>query len=165
MDILAHFLWTFAIFFRIKKERWRAGFFGVMPDMLSFGPHLVLSLIAGSLAFGKPNIASIPDSVFFLYDLTHSLVIFIFVMVIIYFVFRRVYWFMLGWGLHILIDIPTHSKEFFATPFLWPVSDFRVDGISWGAPWFMIVNYAALVIVYWYLLLSSQRKHFKKKLV
>jgi len=37
MDVLAHFFWAFAIFFRRKKERWLAGLFGVMPDLLSFG--------------------------------------------------------------------------------------------------------------------------------
>jgi hypothetical protein len=41
---------------------------------------------------------------------------------------------MLGWLLHIAIDIPTHSFRYYATRFLWPVSDFRIDGIAWRTP-------------------------------
>ena len=153
MDIIAHFLWTFAIFFKNKK-RLVAGFFGVMPDIVSFGPHLVLSLIVSGFVFGKPDAASIPGSVHFLYSLTHSLIIFIFVMLLSYVIAKKVYWVMFGWGLHILIDIPSHSKDFFPTPFLWPISYYTVSGVSWGNRWFMIINYGLLAIVYSYLLLS-----------
>jgi hypothetical protein len=55
---------------------------------------------------------------------------------------------MLGWLLHILIDIVTHSLSYYATPFLWPLSDFCVDGIAWWTPWFWMVTYAALALVY-----------------
>lgn len=37
----------------------------------------------------------------------------------------------LAWGLHILIDIPTHSRRSWAPQFLWPFSSLTVDGISW----------------------------------
>ncbi len=37
-----------------------------------------------------------------------------------------------AWILHILIDIPTHSKQNWGTRFLWPISDFAVDGIPWA---------------------------------
>jgi hypothetical protein len=37
----------------------------------------------------------------------------------------------LAWLLHILIDIPTHSRRYWAPQFLWPFSTFTVDGISW----------------------------------
>ncbi len=37
----------------------------------------------------------------------------------------------LAWGLHILIDIPTHSRRQWAPQFLWPFSAFTVDGVSW----------------------------------
>ena len=56
-------------------------------------------------------------------------------------------WEILGWPLHILIDIPTHTYQFYPTPFLWPISTYKFDGISWGTPWFMIVNYSSLAIV------------------
>jgi len=37
-----------------------------------------------------------------------------------------------AWALHILIDIPTHSRQHWAPQFLWPISDVTVDGISWA---------------------------------
>jgi hypothetical protein len=37
-----------------------------------------------------------------------------------------------AWALHILIDIPTHSRRRWGPQFLWPLSDFAVDGISWA---------------------------------
>jgi hypothetical protein len=53
-----------------------------------------------------------------------------------------------GWPLHIIMDIPTHSREFFPTPFLWPISDVTFNGISWATAWFMIANYSLLAIVF-----------------
>ena len=40
--------------------------------------------------------------------------------------------FLLAWLVHILIDIPTHSKKQWAPQFLWPLSDHSFDGYSWG---------------------------------
>jgi hypothetical protein len=40
---------------------------------------------------------------------------------------------MLGWLLH-LDRIPTHSLSYYATRFLWPISDFRIGRIAWGLP-------------------------------
>ena len=37
-----------------------------------------------------------------------------------------------AWLLHILIDIPTHSRRRWGPRFLWPFSDFAVDGVSWA---------------------------------
>jgi hypothetical protein len=36
-----------------------------------------------------------------------------------------------AWALHILIDIPTHSRRHWAPQFLWPLSTVTVDGVSW----------------------------------
>jgi len=38
---------------------------------------------------------------------------------------------LLAWMLHILVDIPTHSKASWGPQFLWPLSGLTVDGISW----------------------------------
>jgi hypothetical protein len=37
-----------------------------------------------------------------------------------------------AWLLHILIDIPTHSRKLWAPQFLWPLSTLSVDGVSWA---------------------------------
>jgi len=71
---------------------------------------------------------------------------------------KRVPFELLGWLLHILIDIPTHSYSFYPTPFLWPISQFKFDGISWAIPWFMIANYSALALVFLSLFLINKRR-------
>ncbi len=57
---------------------------------------------------------------------------------------RRIVFELLGWLLHILIDIPTHSFSYYATRLLWPVSDYRIDGIALWTPWFWAATYGAL---------------------
>lgn len=158
MDILAHFLWTFAIYWQHPK-RWLAGIIGFLPDILVFGPHLILSVIAGDLVFGKPELHVIPQWVFIGYDITHSLVIFAAVAIILWFAAREWFWLSWGWALHIIIDIPTHTAEFFPTPVLWPIADIHFSGISWAAPWFMVANYAALAAVYTWLVWKVKRPH------
>lgn len=37
-----------------------------------------------------------------------------------------------GWLLHILVDIPTHSRKRMGTRVFWPLSSWTYDGISWG---------------------------------
>lgn len=66
-----------------------------------------------------------------------------------------------GWLLHILMDIPSHSYDFYPTPFLWPISDFKINGFHWGTPWFMITNYSLIIISY--LILYFLKKRNKKR--
>ncbi len=86
-----------------------------------------------------------------LYPAGHSQIVFLMVFGITSFLARRIVFEMLGWLLHILIDIPTHSFSYYATRFLWPVSDYHVDGIAWWTPWFWAATYAALGVV-WFML-------------
>ncbi len=44
-----------------------------------------------------------------------------------------------AWSLHILIDLPTHSRRRWAPQFLWPLSTFTFDGVSWAEAAFAIV--------------------------
>jgi hypothetical protein len=60
----------------------------------------------------------------------------------------RPYFEMTGWLLHVLLDIPTHSAEFYPTLFLWPLSGFHFDGNSWGNLPFMIGNYLCLLAAF-----------------
>jgi hypothetical protein len=112
-----------------------------------------------------------------LYHLSHSLIIFAGIFLLVWAIRRyRLkirqtlpiggslqktgghFWEMTGWMLHILIDIPTHTRRVYPTPFLWPLSDFTIDGISWGRPWFLALNYASLLIVFLLLRLKSRQK-------
>lgn len=57
---------------------------------------------------------------------------------------------MLAWLAHILLDIPFHTKAYFPTKLLWPLSDFSFDGISWGDArvWFPQLALLAAMLLY-----------------
>lgn len=135
--------------------------FGILPDLFSFAPIFIYQFFT-KVAFldliGRDiwvvHYAS--ES----YKYTHSIIIFGLAVLVVY-LFRKflhksvLYWPMFGWALHILIDIPTH-RGFYETPFLFPLSDYQFGyGVSWGTPWFMIINYSVLALsyVYWFLFL------------
>jgi len=165
MDFFAHGLWAGAIFNR-SRHIWRAVFFGIMPDLFSFG--ILTFIFFFTNGFNRPDFSKteppdpslVPQYVHGLYNITHSLVVFFLVFILVSWLSKRFFWSMTAWALHILIDIPTHSYNFFPTPFLWPISSYKVDGISWGTPWFMVVNYSAIVITYViiYYRMSTKRK-------
>ena len=54
---------------------------------------------------------------------------------------------LLGWWSHIVIDVFTHSADYYAVPVLYPFTERGFDGIAWTTPWFMVLNYAGLVLV------------------
>lgn len=159
MDILAHGLWTYAVFHR-KKYVWIAALFGVLPDILSFGIIFAINLINGNLRRGPPPLSSLPDWLFAAYNMTHSFIIFLAVFLLIYIITKKWFWPLMAWGLHILIDIPTHSFRFFPTPFLWPLSDYKFDGISWATGWFMLLNYGALMTIF--IIIARNRANEKR---
>ena len=158
MDTLAHGLWSFAVFHR-KKYVWLATLFGILPDILSFGIIFAINLINGNLRRGPPPLSSLPDWLFAAYNMTHSFIIFLAVFLLVYFITKKWFWPLAAWAIHILIDIPTHSSRFFPTPFLWPLSGYKFNGISWAAGWFMLLNYGALITVF---LIIARNKPKKK---
>lgn len=154
MDILSHGLYGGVAFGRRKKRDYLTAFlFGIGPDLVAFGTFFITSLIfSGNV--GKPSLESIPQYVFSIYDFSHSLVVYSIFLAILWFLGKRHFAKLtLGWPLHILVDIPTHDASFFPTPFLWPVSDFSIDGIPWSQPMIFIPNVIVLVslYLYWYL--------------
>ena len=149
MDIFAHGLWAAAGARTANRKAQRhihvlwAAFAGVAPDLFAFAPALAAGIWERHALAADLTLAGQ------LYRISHSLVVFALVFGLVWLLVRRPVLELLGWPLHILIDIPTHSLRFFATPFLWPLSDYRFDGISWANRWFMLANYTALAIVYW----------------
>jgi hypothetical protein len=151
MDIASHGLWGAVAFGRKnKKAFWTAFFFGVAPDLFSFGIFFFHRILTSDFSIGtrRPSIESIPDYVYTSYNITHSLVTFAIVFLIVWFIRKKPLYLMLGWPLHIVMDIFTHSTEFFPTPFAWPLLDYRFNGISWGHPLIFFPNVILLVIVY-----------------
>lgn len=158
MDIISHGLWGGVVFGRKnRKTFWQALGFGILPDLLSFGLFTiadVLGMVSGpDWGKGHPDPSSIPQIIHTLYNFTHSFIVFAGVFGLVWIFRRKPFLPMFAWGLHILLDIPTHSTSFFPTPFLFPVSDFVVNGISWGQPIIFYPNITFLFLCYlfWYL--------------
>ena len=172
MDILSHGLWAALLgkLYRLKtKEKlnlWWAFLWGMFPDLFAFTPGF--AWIVWMVTFGRLSFSDLPfrepavqnglpilKLTSFLYSVSHSLVIFIIVLLVIMLIRKYLLNLkqilpiaMLGWALHILADIPTHSYRFYPTPFLWPISSFKINGFSWAQPWFMILNYSLMIILF-----------------
>ena len=164
MDVISHGLWGAIAFGRKnRKIYWLTFAVGLMPDFLSFGilfAGRILGLASGpDWSAGPPDSSAIPNFVGSLYNLTHSLVLFAIVFLTIWLIKKKPYLPLLAWGLHVLIDIPTHSAQFFPTPFLWPLSNYKFDGISWGTPYIFLPNLALLIFFYsWWLIKKRKEK-------
>jgi membrane-bound metal-dependent hydrolase YbcI (DUF457 family) len=161
MDIFAHGMWSCAIFHK-KRYVWLAALFGLLPDFLSFGIVFVMNLFNGNFHRGPPPINSVPEWLFAAYNMTHSLVMFIAVFLLVYLLIKKWFWPLTAWGIHIITDIPTHSARYFPTPFLWPLSDYTFNGIGWGTSWFMLLNYSALMLVF--IMIACNRAMERKSL-
>ena len=53
----------------------------------------------------------------------------------------------------------THSLAFSSTPFLWPFSDIKVDGISWHTPAVLIPNVLLLLGAYAWWVIARRRRN------
>lgn len=163
MDILSHGLWGGVAFGRENKRKfWTAFAFGISPDFLSFGIFSVMNIfgiVSGpDWSNGPPDLSSIPPFVSTLYNITHSLIVFAFVFLLVWALRKKPLYEMLAWPLHILMDIPTHSTKFFATPFLWPLSNYKVDGVPWSHPWIFFPDWIFLIAFYLYFFVYKKRK-------
>ena len=184
MDIFSHGLWAgavgkglndFILKPKLKKPlklKWLV-LWGIFPDIFSFAIPFIW--LFWSLAFGNFKLSDLPRPesmepaasnhlpwVFqlanFLYNFSHSFVIFLLIFAVVFIIFKRPVWELSGWLLHIIIDIPTHSYQFYPTPFLWPVSSIKFNGFSWATPWFLIANYAAIFLVYLILFIKKKKR-------
>jgi len=178
MDILAHTLWANAAArganaIASKKEKrnfninpaWTA-FFGVAPDFFAFTAPFIIAIYQviflgssfGGFSDHHREIAGF-DIASYLYQFSHSLVIFVLVFILVWVISKRPRYELLGWLLHIFIDIPSHMLAFYATPFLFPISDYRFPyGIHWSNQWYMIVNYTLLLVVWGKIFLNKYSK-------
>src|SRR3989344_8761006 len=143
MDYFAHGFWSYILFHWIRRPIY-AVLFGLLPDTVAWVPYIFYRLIIGD-TFGAPLVEQIPAWVFFMYGLGHSLIISAAVIIIIAIAVRKIPYTMLAWPIAIIIDLLTHTRDYLPTPFLWPVSDWKFPGISWGNGLFMIINYSLII--------------------
>ena len=166
LDFVAHALWT-TIAAQASRRRvarislgW-AAFWGVFPDLFSFAVPAVVRLwwyATGTTSSLLPDAHSQQhfQYVWQLYNFSHSLLAFAAVFGIVWAILRRPVLELLGWALHIVLDIPTH-QGIFAVQFLWPISSFSVRGIRWESLSFMAVNYTLLLLVLAWMWFRSRR--------
>lgn len=170
MDVFAHALWTTAGAKAVNKKKkilkvgW-AAFWGVVPDFFAFTiPFLILfwNVIRGNTSFSHHAMDNAGTNLApTLYQYSHSLIIWAAVFILVWIIFRKPRLELLGWALHILIDIPSHTIHFYPTPFLFPLSEYRFPyGVSWADPTFMIINYSLLLLVCLYMF-NERRKRRK----
>jgi len=53
-----------------------------------------------------------------------------------------------AWGLHVVMDVPTHSYALFPTPVFWPIAQWKFDGWQWMTPDILVPNYVLLFLLY-----------------
>ncbi|QQS23226.1 hypothetical protein IPM19_01520 [bacterium] len=187
MDVIAHTLWTNALFHlkyqKLRKMRYLAAFFGVAPDLVGFTPLFFYLIFSGKTFAGERFSFENDQHWTFhfaseMYNYSHSLVIFaaVFIGVLlmgnIYFKVKNrgaykfwVFWPLLGWALHILIDIPTHP-DFYHTPFLYPISSYEVQhGVAWSHPVFMVINYTLMAMAYAAIFVYHSNKYGPKEII
>lgn len=154
MDIISHGLWGGIALGRSSRRSFLTAFlFGVAPDLFSFGFLFVFGFLDHGFEFFRgfghpPDASRIPGYIHQLYNGTHSLVVFALAFGIVWLIRGKPLLEMAAWGLHLVMDIFTHSAEFFPTPFLWPLSDAHFDGLSWLDPRIFLPNVVLLAGLY-----------------
>src|SRR5262245_18942774 len=104
MDTLPHGLWGGAAFGQDPKQYKWAFLLGMAPDLLSFGPYFLTRL--GDIGerwanrkFGPPDPHTIPQYVYGAYDVTHSLVVWSALFLVIWLWLGKPYWPLAAWAL------------------------------------------------------------------
>lgn len=151
MDTLSHALYGKG-FFGYRKYRWTSFLFGALPDLSSFGVYFLGLLFSNfhGLKNGRPSIEEIPIWVVELYNISHSLITAFVFIAIVYFIKKDLTWPMLAWPVHIIVDLFTHSIEFFPTPIFWPLSNYRFDGIPWSNIYVFTTNIVLIFLIFFY---------------
>ena len=176
MDILAHSLWAGAgvalLHRRLPVSPRVAGAtvtLAALPDVFQTLPVLAWWWFGGgnfaairAFAIAVPGQEPLmPSAVIFvshhLHCMTHSAVVAAVVTLLVWRL-RRALWIpLLGWWSHIVIDVFTHSADYYPSPVLYPFTERGFDGIAWNTPWFMVLNYLALMTTGLWLFLAARR--------
>ena len=177
MDILAHALWAGAGV-TLARRRWpqtsatvaATVVLAVLPDVLHMlpiiawwlggdGTWVTLRAYAVAVPGQEPLVPALVDLwSHHLHCVMHSAVIAGAVTLLLW-ALRRSLWIpLLGWWAHIVIDVFTHSADYYPVQVLYPLSASAFDGLAWNTPWFLALNYAALAAAGFWLLYSNRRR-------
>ena len=180
MDIIAHGLWA-GVGAGLMQRRWALSrrtvlltvAMAVLPDLLQLLPIAAWALFSkeGVAALGG-YIQALPQFepvlpptvellVFQLHCVMHSAVVAAAATMFLGVAMRSFWIPLLGWWLHIVIDVFSHSAEFYPSPVLYPITLRGFDGVAWNTPWFIVVNYAALACAGTWLVWSRRRRQWQ----
>ena len=186
MDILAHALWAgagaqLAGRRRPLKRRTVALIvtLAALPDILHllplvgwwlFGDGTFAALRAYAIAVPgqEPPLPSVVQLLSHqLHCIAHSAVVAGAATLLLWLVLRSLWLPLLGWWSHIVIDVFTHSADYYPVPVLYPITDRGFDGMAWNTPWFMVANYVALCVVSLWLtrLRLTRHAHVEERIV
>ena len=175
MDIVAHTLWAGVGMALLRRRlpiptRTVVATLGLaaLPDVLHLLPivawwlfgegafHVVLSY-AVAVPGQQPGLPPMVHLLsHHLHCIMHSAVVAATVTVLLWAVRHSLWIPLLGWWSHIVIDVFTHSADYFAVPVLYPISEQGFDGLAWNTPWMLALNYAALGAAIWWVYRSGK---------
>lgn len=176
MDIVAHTLWVGAGV-ALASRHWAIPrgtvvatlVLAALPDLLHLLPVVSWWLLAdGTLAALRAYAVAVPGhepgmpawvqlGSHHLHCTMHSAIVAALVSFILWPARRTVAIPLVGWWSHIVIDVFTHSADYYPVAVLYPITYRGFDGIAWTTPWFMALNYAGLAAVGVWLLMSRKR--------
>lgn len=157
MDILSHAGWGYvSLRWRGERDARIGALCGAAPDLIAFAPSMTYHLLHGGLRGPRPEhdpnfwrtAGPLPPEMQYVYDhyyrYSHSLIVLAAVAAALWLARKRSWlWYCVPYALHILMDIPTHVR--FQTPFLYPLSSWTYQGVSWGEPYIFWPNWILLI--------------------
>ena len=163
MDIFAHGLWV-GVGAGLVSRRWTLSGrtialtvgMAVLPDLVQLVPIVAWALFSpGGFEAVRAYVHALPGFepvlpptvtllTHHLHCLMHSAIVAGAAALLVWGVLRSFWIPLLGWWSHIVIDVFTHSADFYPSPVLYPITRSGFDGLAWNTPWFMVVNYVAL---------------------
>lgn len=178
MDIVAHGLWAGAAGKWLRDGRKDVSrrtvgaivLFAVLPDLAHMLPVLAASLAQPApFAFVRDYVTAMPGArpamppwaawlAHNLHCAFHSVVVLGAATALAAWKRRALVVALAGWWLHVAIDVPTHSSEYYPVPIFYPFGEWGFDGVAWTTPWLLAANYALLALVFAWLHLRPRRR-------
>ncbi len=164
MDIVAHGLWAgigvsaASRYWAIDRKTAIATVLAAMvPDVIQLLPFVgrvlfdadgvkVLTAYVTALPGMEPALPpAVASLTHHLHCIMHSAVVAGVVTALYWIVMRSLWLPLLGWWSHIIIDVFTHSADFYPVPVFYPFTERGFDGLAWNTPWFVVANYLVIV--------------------
>ena len=178
MDILSHTLWVVAGVEVARRRRIIVGrrdivasaILAALPDVIHLVPVFAWVLLGnGSLASLYQYAIALPGdepsmpaivvlTAHHLHCIMHSGIVAGAITALVWLMHQRLWIPLLAWWSHILIDVFTHSDDYYPSPIFYPITYWGFDGFAWNRPAFVAMNYTLLVALYAWLLFTRVRQ-------